>query len=194
MYPRDSLLTSVRRTPVSRPPHGADPLDGGGFRLPEDHVLVGDDPEATPDQVQQLAVAQEEVGVHWTAREGLVAFGEGLIDEHAPRRHRANQGVQQGPVEVVGDDNPAEGTPRKRKEVCALEVSLDGCHQGVASEVTQVGEVDVDGRDGMTRLGEQAGVAAPAAGQVEHRRTFGDHRGEAQNPRRGAQGAPQGAG
>src|SRR5207244_11022459 len=46
----DARATATRSGTVLnmlRPPLadglGADPLDGGGFRLPEDHVLVGDD-------------------------------------------------------------------------------------------------------------------------------------------------------
>src|SRR5207249_12101205 len=95
-----SIATFFVRLLATGPPcsHGGDALDGPGFGVVEDEVLVGDDPQRSPDGVEEFAGPQEEVGVLGAA-EALVADGERLVQEDVAGADGGHDVIEDRPME-----------------------------------------------------------------------------------------------
>src|SRR5581483_10357606 len=148
--------------------HGGDALDGPGFGVAEDEVLVGGDPQDSPHGLEQLPRAQEEGRVLRPA-EALLTERERLVEEDSAPGDGGDDLAQDRPVQVVGHHHGAEGAA--------------GEGDGVAGgEIGQPARVAVDGRDRMPPPPEEPGVAAAAAGHVEDGLPGGDEQSEAGDP------------
>ncbi len=92
-------------------------------------------------------------------------------------------------MEVVRHDDSGEEAADEGERPAVLEVDLDRLQPGVVPEVGDAGEVTVDGDHVTTEVEQEAGVAAPAAGQVEDRAGVGDQGSEPDHPGRGSAGS-----
>ena len=135
------------------------------LRLADHARLVGGDGEAAAHQLEQFAVLQQELRL---ARppEALVAFHEGLVEQHAARRERAEQRGEERAMQVVGDDHGAERAAGQGPGRSVLEIGLHDLDVRLGGERA---DVAIDGRDLVAALGEEAGVPAAAGGDVEDR-------------------------
>ena len=85
-------------------------------------------------------------------------------------------------MQVVGDNDSAEPSPREGQLLAALEVGVDHGEARSAANVVEPGRVAIDGKHVVTARQEQTGVATAPAGNVEYRRARRDQRGEANDP------------
>jgi hypothetical protein len=120
------------------------PLNDCALGLRDFAARIGQHLQAMrPGEVQQLAGAEQEVGVARLA-ETLVANAKGLVDQHATWPEGASQARKERAMEVVGDDDAVELPPRQRPGRTVLQVGgkdLDAA----AGEVLKVRNIPVKG-------------------------------------------------
>ena len=129
--------------------------------------------------------SQQEIRIRRPAV-GFVAAREGLVEQHAVVRQRGEQGREQRPVQVIRRRRsrriarPASGQrPASRS---SARVSMRASPASVASAAASRSTATTRGTAG----GEEARVAAVAAGEVQHAGAGGDERREALDPGRSA--------
>ncbi len=156
-------------------------------------MLVGDDLQLATHDLDQLARTQKEIRAG-RPPVGLVADGEGLIQQDALGIERLDDVGKQRAPEVVRDHDRAEPPVGERPRRAALQIRLDHLQARDALKILKPREVDVDRGHRMAALEKKAGMATPAAGQIQNRRRGQHERREADDPGRGRSGLGRGQG
>ena len=137
-------------------------------------LLERDGDEPAGDTLQQLAGLEQKIRIRRPAV-GLVAAGEGLVEQHAVVGQRREQLRQQRPMQIVDDDDRVEAFAAEDR-TSAFEVQRARLDARLAGERRERGRVAIDGDDVAAARGEEARMAAVAAGDVEHPRARRDQR------------------
>jgi diaminopimelate epimerase len=155
-------------------------------RIRKRYVLIGDGDEPRGHGGDELAGAQQEIGVRWPPKV-LMADRERLVDEEAVGRDDGNNVWKNGAPQVVGDDHAIENLVCKGKGLRGLEVGTHQLDRVQRAQVLHTVEIAVDTDDPVPVLEGQPQVTPAAARDIEDAPAWTNTRQEPLNPsRRGA--------
>ena len=150
-------------------------------RRPDFPLLEGHQRQSIPHHIQKFAGAQQKFRIGRLA-EALVADHEGFIDQHPVVLQRVEQHRQERAKQVIGDDNPVELASAIRPRT-AFEVGEPRHDVGRSGRnPDQNSCIPVNRFDLVTEFGQQEGMPAVTAGQIEYRAAHLDQRQEALHP------------
>ncbi|MGF6303956.1 hypothetical protein OKW42_007309 [Paraburkholderia sp. WC7.3d] len=140
-------------------PNRADALNVGRTRLGEKSVLKRDHPQLAPHGVEQFAWREQKRRIGGLA-DAFVSLREGLVNQYAAGRERAQQLRKERPMQVVGDDDGSELFIASQWPRRTFEIGYDRRDERRVAQKIERSRVAIDRGDGMAERRKKNARAA----------------------------------